>query len=78
MRLLRMLCFFFSLSMLLPGAAHAQWTVFDPSNYATALQEFHQMQQSYTTALQTRDQIISAYKPRLPDGSDAPGLGSTV
>lgn len=61
MRLLRMLCALFGFSMLLPVAAHAQWTVFDPSNYATALQEFHQLQQSYTTALQTRDQIISAY-----------------
>ena len=61
MRLLKMLCAFLSLSALLPTVGHAQWTVFDPSNYATALQEFHQLQQSYTTALQTRDQIISAY-----------------
>ena len=61
MRSIRMLCLIFSISMLLPASAHAQWTVFDPSNYATAVQEFHQLQQSYTTALQTRDQIITAY-----------------
>ena len=61
MRLIRMLCALFSLFVLLPVGAHAQWTVFDPTNYVTALQEFRQLQQSYTTALQTRDQIISAY-----------------
>jgi hypothetical protein len=41
--------------------AQAQWTVFDPTNYANALNEFHQLQQTYTTALQTRNQIIAAY-----------------
>lgn len=61
MRLIKTLCFLLGLSLLVPAAAHAQWTVFDPSNYATAVQEFHQLQQTYTTALQTRDQIITAY-----------------
>ena len=42
-------------------AAHAQWTVFDPANYANAVQEFYELQQAYTTAVQTRDQIVSAY-----------------
>ncbi len=46
---------------LLAPAAHAQWTVFDPTNYANALSEFHELQQTYTTALQTRNQIIAAY-----------------
>ena len=40
---------------------HAQWTVFDPTNYANALHEYHELQQTYTTALQTRNQIIAAY-----------------
>jgi hypothetical protein len=48
-------------AIVLPLAAQAQWTVFDPTNHATALQEFHQLQQTYTTALQTRNQIIAAY-----------------
>ena len=48
------------LSALAP-AAHAQWTVFDPANYANAVQEFYELQQAYTTAVQTRDQIVSAY-----------------
>jgi hypothetical protein len=43
-----------------PGAL-AQWTVFDPTNYANALSEFHELQQTYTTALETRNQIIAAY-----------------
>ena len=48
------------LSMLAP-AAHAQWTVFDPTNYANALQEFYKLEQTYTTAVETRDQIVAAY-----------------
>ena len=43
------------------SAAHAQWAVFDASNYATAVKEFKQLQQMYTTASQTRDQIITTY-----------------
>lgn len=42
-------------------SAHAQWAVFDGSNYANGLNEFHQLQQAYTTANQTRDQIITTY-----------------
>jgi hypothetical protein len=42
-------------------SAHAQWTVFDPTNYANAVKEFKQLQQLYTTANQTRDQITQAY-----------------
>ncbi len=41
--------------------ALAQWTVFDPTNYANALSEFHELQQTYTTALETRNQIVAAY-----------------
>jgi len=51
---------FFAL-LTLPLTAHAQFTVFDPTNYANALDEFAQLKQTYTTALQTRDQIISTY-----------------
>ncbi len=50
-----------ALAVLLAPVAHAQWTVFDPTNYATALNEFHKLEQSYTTAVETRDQIIAAY-----------------
>jgi len=49
------------LTVLLAPAAHAQWTVFDPANYANALNEFRQLQQTYTTAVETRNQIITAY-----------------
>jgi hypothetical protein len=41
--------------------SYAQWTVFDPTNYGAAIQEYEQLQQVYTTANQTRDQIIQAY-----------------
>ena len=44
-----------------PWQAHAQFAVFDATNYANAVKEFAQLRQMYTTALQTRDQIISAY-----------------
>jgi hypothetical protein len=47
--------------VILPLTAHAQFTVFDPTNYANALNEFAQLKQMYTTAIQTRDQIISSY-----------------
>lgn len=58
----KVLCLIFSLAAFLgTPAAHAQWTVFDPTNYANALNEFHELQQTYTTALQTRNQIIAAY-----------------
>ncbi len=61
MKSARMLCLIFLLLALLAPAAHAQFAVFDASNYATALQEFGQLQQMYTTAVETRDQIVSAY-----------------
>jgi hypothetical protein len=51
---------FFS-AVILPLTAHAQFMVFDPTNYANALNEYAQLRQTYTTALQTRDQIISSY-----------------
>lgn len=41
--------------------AHAQWAVFDSANFGNAVKEFHQVQQLYTTANQTRDQIIETY-----------------
>jgi hypothetical protein len=47
--------------VMLPLTARAQFTVFDPTNYANALNEYAQLRQTYTTALQTRDQIISTY-----------------
>jgi len=49
------------LLLVAPLSAHAQFTVFDPTNYANALQEFSELRQMYTTAVETRDQIISAY-----------------
>ena len=51
----------FSLAILLAPAAHAQFAVFDASNFGEAVQEFGQLQQMYTTAVETRDQIVSAY-----------------
>jgi len=58
----RILCLiFFAATLLGTSSAYAQWTVFDPTNYANALNEFHLLQQTYTTALQTRDQIITTY-----------------
>lgn len=45
----------------LAPSAHAQWAVFDASNFAEAVKEFQQLQQMYTTARQTRDQIVTAY-----------------
>ena len=41
--------------------AHAQWAVFDSTNYANAVKEYRQVQQLYTTASQTRDQVIQTY-----------------
>ncbi len=54
-------CLFFSLLIVFTSAAYAQWTVFDPTNYVTALHEFQEAQQIYTTAIQTRNQVIAAY-----------------
>jgi hypothetical protein len=41
--------------------ARAQFAVVDSANLAEAVKEFKQMQQMYTTAEQTRNQIISTY-----------------
>lgn len=41
--------------------AHAQWAVFDSTNYANALRQYREVQQLYTTANQTRDQVIATY-----------------
>jgi hypothetical protein len=45
----------------LAPSAQAQFAVFDASNLAEAVKEFKQLQQMYTTALQTRDQIVTTY-----------------
>ena len=60
MRLARYCFLFFSLC-LAAVPSYAQWAVFDASNLAEAVKEFEQLQQMYTTANQTRDQIIQAY-----------------
>jgi hypothetical protein len=52
-------CFLFSALCLAAVPSYAQWPVFDASNFAEAVNEFDQ--QMYTTANQTRDQIIQAY-----------------
>lgn len=41
--------------------SHAQWAVFDSTNYANAIKEYRQVQQLYTTANETRDQVIHTY-----------------
>jgi hypothetical protein len=62
-RISRLVLKFFAglFALLLTQAAHAQWTVFDPTNYANAVQEFHELQQMYTTALETRNEVIAVY-----------------
>ncbi len=61
MKSAKILCLVFSFATLLAPAAHAQWAVFDASNFGEAVQEFGQLEQMYTTAVETRDQVISAY-----------------
>ncbi|MHB1936800.1 MAG: hypothetical protein ACYCOR_09450 [Acidobacteriaceae bacterium] len=61
MKSIKTLSLVFSLATLLAPAAHAQFAVFDATNYATALQEFGQLEQMYTTAVETRDQIVASY-----------------
>jgi hypothetical protein len=41
--------------------AHAQWAVFDSTNYANSVREYREIQQLYTTANATRDQVIQTY-----------------
>jgi hypothetical protein len=54
-------CFFFFALCLAVTPSYAQWAVFDASNLAQAVKEYKQLQQAYTTANQTRDQIIQSY-----------------
>lgn len=54
-------CFLFLALCLAAAPSYAQWAVFDASNLAEAVKAFKQLQQMYTTADQTRDQIIQAY-----------------
>ena len=60
MRAVRYCLFFFALCLAVTPS-YAEWAVFDASNLAEAVKEFKQLQQAYTTANQTRDQIIQAY-----------------
>jgi hypothetical protein len=48
-------------TLMFASQAQAQWAVFDATNYANAVREYRELQQMYTTANQTRDQIIQAY-----------------
>jgi hypothetical protein len=57
----KLCCLVLMFAALLVPSAQAQWAVFDATNYANAVNEFKQLQQMYTTANQTRDQIIQAY-----------------
>ena len=61
MKSVKMFCLVFSVAALLAPVAHAQFAVFDASNFGEAVQEFGQLEQMYTTAVETRDQIVSAY-----------------
>lgn len=61
MKLVRYLLVFFALSLLTAAPSYAQLAVVDASNLAEAAKEFGQLQQMYTTAVQTRNQIIQAY-----------------
>ncbi len=61
MKPVKILCLIFSLATLLAPAAHAQFAVFDASNFGEAVEEFGELQQMYTTAVETRNQVISAY-----------------
>ena len=54
-------CFFFFALCLAVTPSYAQWAVFDATNYANAVHEYQQLQKAYTTANQTRDQIIQSY-----------------
>jgi len=60
-KLVRYSFLFLGLSLLTAAPSYAQWAVFDASNLAEATQEFGELQQMYTTAVQTRNQIIQAY-----------------
>ena len=61
MKLLRKRFLVFALTIMFTHVARAQFAVVDSANLAEAVKEFKQMQQMYTTAEQTRNQIISTY-----------------
>lgn len=50
-----------SFLLLSTAKLYAQFAVFDSANYANALKEYQQAQQIYTTANETRDEIIQTY-----------------
>jgi hypothetical protein len=54
-------CFLFLASLAVATPSYAQWPVFDATNYANAVHEYQELQHMYTTANQTRDEIIQAY-----------------
>jgi hypothetical protein len=54
-------CFLIFSVFLLATPSYAQWPVFDATNYANAVHEYQELQHMYTTANQTRDEIIQAY-----------------
>lgn len=53
--------FVFLTALMFANQAQAQWAVFDSTNYANAVREYHELQQMYTTANKTRDEVINAY-----------------
>lgn len=61
MKAVRYSFLFLALSVVTAAPSYAQFAVFDASNLAEATKEFGQLQQMYTTAVQTRNQIIQAY-----------------
>lgn len=61
MKAVRYSFLFLALSVVTAARSYAQFAVFDASNLAEATKEFGQLQQMYTTAVQTRNQIIQAY-----------------
>ena len=54
-------CFLFFATLIMATPSYAQWPVFDATNYANAVHEYQELQHMYTTANQTRDEIIQAY-----------------
>jgi len=57
----RLVLFLVVFAALLAPSAHAQWAVFDSTNYANAIREYRELQNMYTTAVDTRNQVIAAY-----------------
>jgi hypothetical protein len=44
-----------------PRQAHAQWTVFDPTNFAEAVKTFVQIQKVYSQAVKEYDEVVNQY-----------------